>query len=85
VQHQLSQGALEAAFSLLLQHLPQIAASSPSLVGSCTRAWLPLVVAAAAAGQQDLQAQVVEVMRQAAMGQLEHIDTAWVSKAVSTF
>jgi hypothetical protein len=42
-----------------------------------------LVVAAAAAGQQDLQAQVVDVMRQAAMGQLEHIDMAWVSLALS--
>jgi hypothetical protein len=79
VQHHLSQGSLEAAFSLLLQHLPQLASSSPKLAGSCTRTWLALVVAAAAAGQQDLQAQVIEVMRQAAVGQLQHVDMAWVS------
>lgn len=79
LQHHLSQGSLEAAFSLLLQHLPQLAASSPTLASSCTRTWLALVVAAAAAGLRDLQAQVVEVMRQAVMGQLQHVDMAWVS------
>ncbi|WIA10335.1 hypothetical protein OEZ85_010527 [Tetradesmus obliquus] len=78
LQHHLSQGSLEAAFSLLLQRLPQLAASSPTLASSCTRTWLALVVAAAAAGLRDLQAQVVEVMRQAVMGQLQHVDMAWV-------
>ncbi|WIA30388.1 hypothetical protein OEZ86_000474 [Tetradesmus obliquus] len=78
LQHHLSQGSFEAAFSLLLQHLPQLAASSPTLASSCTRTWLALVVTAAAAGLRDLQAQVVEVMRQAVMGQLQHVDMAWV-------
>ncbi|KAF6252995.1 hypothetical protein COO60DRAFT_1704042 [Scenedesmus sp. NREL 46B-D3] len=78
LQHQLSRGALEAAFSLLLQHMPQLTASSPGLADACTRAWLALAVAAAAAGEHDLQTQVVDVMRQAAAAQLQHVDMAWV-------
>jgi hypothetical protein len=78
-QHHLHQGALEDAFALLLQDLPAISSSSPSLASACTRPWLSLMVAAAAAGSAELQDQVAEVMRQCAEGQQQHVDMAWVS------
>lgn len=78
MQHHVHAGALEQAFSLLLQHLPQITSSSPGLAAACVGLWLSLLVAAAA-GQGALQDQVAEVMGQWAQGHTETLDTAWVS------
>ena len=85
-QHHIQQGSLEAGFSLLLQHLPHISNSSSSAAGlsaACVGPWLSLLVAAAAAGQAALHAQVSEVLGQWAQGHAQHIDMAWVSDDVA--
>lgn len=79
LQHHLQSGALEGGFSLLLQHLPQISCSNAALAQAGMKLWLSLLVAAAAAGQHDVQAQVEEVMRQAAHEAMSLLDWAWVS------
>lgn len=79
MQHHISSGALEAGSNLLVHHLPPIMHSSPHLASACMRAWLSLVVAAAAAGLQDQKQQAVQHMRQAASGVMSQVDWAWVS------
>ncbi|KAF8069413.1 SKI3 [Scenedesmus sp. PABB004] len=78
LQFHIAQGSLEAGFALLLQHLPSLASETTALAGPCAKAWLALVVAAAAARAPEVLAQVTEVFRQVVAGQAPHLDAAWV-------
>jgi hypothetical protein len=83
-QFYLQRGAsgLESGFSLLLQHLPQLSSSHKDLAAGAVKAWLSLAVAAAAASQQQLKEQVVDVLRQFISPLHRHLDIAWVSKLI---